>query len=82
MNIANFTINHKVTLKEFSKILKKILHSKVHKFPVDGKFLKKNGMKEGATLGEVLKLIEKEWVKNNFTISKNRIVELIKLNLN
>jgi len=82
LNIANFTINHKVKLKEFLKILKKILHSKVHKFPVDGKFLKKNGMKEGATLGEVLKLIEKEWVKNNFTISKNRIVELIKLNLN
>jgi len=82
LNIANFTINHKVKLKEFLKILKKILHSKVHKFPVDGKFLIKNGMKEGANFGEVLKLIEKEWVKNNFTISKNRIVELIKLNLN
>ena len=39
-------------------------------------------MKEGAAVGKVLKLIEKEWINNNFTISKNRILELIKLNLN
>jgi tRNA nucleotidyltransferase/poly(A) polymerase len=82
LNIANFTINNKVNLKDFLKILRKILHSKLHEFPVDGKFLIQNGMKEGATLGKVLKLIEKEWIKNNFSISKNRVAQLIKLNLN
>ena len=82
LNIANFTINNKVNLKDFLKILRKILHSKLHEFPVDGKFLIQNGMKEGATLGKVLKLIEKEWIKNNFSISKNKVVQLIKLNLN
>jgi len=41
-----------------------------------------NGMKEGVSLGKVLKLIEEEWINNNFKISKDRILELIKLNLN
>jgi tRNA nucleotidyltransferase/poly(A) polymerase len=82
LNIINFIINNKFKLNDFLKILKEILQSKVYKFPVDGKFLIQNGMKEGAVVGKVLKLIEKEWINNNFTISKNRILELIKLNLN
>ena len=82
LNIINFTINNKFKLNDFLKILREILQSKVYKLPVDGKFLIQNGMKEGAVIGKVLKLIEKEWINNNFTISKNRILELIKLNLN
>ena len=82
LNIINFTINNKLKLKDFLEILRKILQSTAYKFPVDGKFLIQNGMKEGAAVGKVLKLIEKEWINNNFTISKNRILELIKLNLN
>ena len=39
-------------------------------------------MKEGQSLGKVLKELEKEWVNNNFKISNNRIDEIIKININ
>ena len=82
LNIINFSTDDKFKLKDFLKILTKILQSKVYKLPIDGKFLIQNGMKEGSNLGKVLKLIEKEWIENNFIISKDRILQLIKLNLN
>ena len=80
LNILNFTNNANYNFKYFSNILKKILQSKIYKLPVDGRYLIQNGMKEGAALGKVLKIIEKEWVSNNFKISKNKIEELIRLN--
>ena len=82
LNIINFTNNTDYKLKNFSKTLKKILQSKRHAFPIDGKYLIQNGMKEGSALGKVLKLIEKEWISRGFTISKDRIKEIIKLNIN
>ena len=82
LNILSFASNPKYNLASFSKTLKKILESKIHKFSIDGRYLMNNGMKEGVSLGKVLKLIEEEWINNNFKISKDRILELIKLNLN
>jgi hypothetical protein len=41
-----------------------------------------NGMKQGFKLGRVLKLIEDEWIKNGFKISKSRVEEIVKLNEN
>ena len=58
LNILNFVINPKCKLEYFFVILKNILQSKVHAFPIDGKYLIKNGMKEGTILGRVLKIIE------------------------
>jgi len=82
LNILNFVNNSKYNFKDFSKILKKILQSKSHLFPIDGKYLMQNGMKEGSILGKVLKIIENEWVANGFKISKDRIKEIIKSNSN
>ena len=82
LNILNFINNSKYKLKDFSEILKKILQSKVHVLPIDGKYLIENGMKEGSTLGRVLKIIEDEWIINGFKISKDRVKEIIKLNQN
>ena len=81
LNIINFVNNLKYKLNDFSKIFKMILKSKVHLFPIDGKYLMNNGMKEGSTLGRVLKIIEKEWIANGFKISKDRVKEIIKSNL-
>ena len=81
LNIINFVNNLKYKLNDFSKIFKMILKSKVHLFPIDGKYLMNNGMKEGSTLGRVLKIIEKEWIVNGFKISKDRVKEIIKSNL-
>ena len=47
----------------------------------DGELLKKKGMKEGQSLGNVLKILETEWVTNNFKISNERIDEIIQINL-
>ena len=70
LNIINFSINSKIKIDEFSKILNLVLKSNVPKLHVNGKYLMKNGMKEGESLGKVLKKIESEWVNNNFEILK------------
>tara|TARA_B100001057_G_scaffold465859_1_gene522386 strand:+ start:51 stop:1313 length:1263 start_codon:yes stop_codon:yes gene_type:complete len=82
LNIINFAINTQYKLKDFSEIMRRILQSKLHAFPFNGKYLIKNGMKEGLALGKVLKMIEDEWINNNFKISKDRVKEIIKLNSN
>ena len=80
LNLINFSINSKVREKDFLKILNKILKIKVPVFPIDGEYLKQKGMKEGQSLGKVLKILEKDWINNNFKISNERIEEIIKIN--
>ena len=82
LNLVNFAINSKVKIKDFSKTLNKILKTKVPTFPIDGETLKQKGMQEGQTLGNVLKILEREWIKNNFKISNERVEEIIKVNSN
>ena len=82
LNILNFVINEKLKFKDFSETLKRILKSKTHQFPFDGKYLIKNGMQQGSLMGIVLKEIEEEWIKNNFKISKERVREIIVLRSN
>ena len=79
LNIINFSINPKIKIDEFLKILNLVLKSNVPKLHVNGEYLKKNGMKEGESLGKVLKKIESEWANNNFEISNQRIKDLIKI---
>ena len=81
LNILNYATNSKYEFKNFAETLKKILKSKVHVFQIDGKYLMQNGMKEGSTLGRVLKIIEGEWIDNSFKISKDRVKEIIRSNL-
>ena len=82
LNILNFVINEKIKFKDFSDTLKKILQSKKQKFPIDGKYLMDNGMKQGSQMGKVLKKIEEEWIKNNFQISEDQMKEIIRLHCN
>ena len=82
LNILNFVINEKIKFKDFSDTLKKILQSKKHNLPVDGKYLMENGMKQGSQIGKVLKRIEEEWIKNNFKISEDQMKEIIRLHSN
>ena len=79
LNIINFSINSKIKIDEFSKTLNLVLKSNIPKLHVNGEYLKKNGMKEGESLGKVLKKIESEWANNNFEISNERIQDLIKI---
>jgi len=82
LNLINFSINTKVKINDFSKIFNKILKIKIPVFPIDGGLLKQKGMQEGQSLGNVLKILEKEWIDNNFKISNERIEEIIRVNSN
>ena len=82
LNLLNFTINSKTKYKEFLNTLNKITKFKMPNFHINGEFLKQNGMKENATLGKVLNIIEEEWINNNFKISDDRVKELIRINSN
>tara|TARA_B110000211_G_scaffold234069_1_gene302292 strand:- start:1863 stop:3125 length:1263 start_codon:yes stop_codon:yes gene_type:complete len=81
LNTLIFMDNSKFKTSDYLNINKKIIESKMPKLPIDGKYLMQNGMKEGTSLGKVLKLIEEEWINNNFIISQDRVKELIKINL-
>ena len=82
LNLINFSINSKVKINDFTKTLNKILKIKVPMFPIDGETLKQKGMQEGQMLGNVLKILEKEWINNNFKISNERVEEIIRFNSN
>ena len=82
LNILHYAVNLKFKYKDFSETLKKILESKTHKLTIDGRYLIKNGMKQGSAVGKVLKEIEVEWLKNNFQISKDRVKEIIQIHSN
>ena len=82
LSLINFAINLKIKFNDFSETLNNILKAKAPIFPIDGELLKQKGMKEGKSLGNVLKKLEKEWVNNDFKISNDRIDEIIKINSN
>ncbi len=82
LNLINFSMKPNVKIHQFSKNFKKILKTKIPLFKVNGEILKQYGMQEGQSLGNVLKIIEKEWIEKNFTISDERIKEIIKNNSN
>ena len=82
LNILNYVSNNKYKISDFIKNLKKILNTKIPKFHIDGKYLMRHGMSEGARLGKTLKVIEKEWIDNDFKISNENVLEIIKKNSN
>ena len=48
-------------------------HWKIPEFPISADYLKQKGYKEGPTLGQKLKSLEEEWIKNDFFIEKNKL---------
>ncbi len=76
LNTLYFSINKK-KLNDYLIITKKINNLNVPKFIFDGNFLKKNGMNQGASIGKTLKLIEQEWLNNNFKVSDKKVLQII-----
>ena len=77
LNILGFLVKKKMTIDEYSRNLDNINKSNVPHFSYDGNFLKKNGLKEGTIIGKTLKIIESEWIKNNFDLSNKKVLEII-----
>ncbi len=78
LNTLNFTSNKKIKIKNYFDALNNIKKIDIPKFSFDGNYLKEKGMKEGALIGKTLKLIEREWLDNNFKVSDKRVLEIIK----
>ena len=68
---------NKITLKEvnFFQIIEKI---SIPKFPFDGNFLLKKGIKEGKKVGKILKEAEQTWIQNNFNLTSQDLELIIK----
>ena len=77
LNILYFSNFKKVKLQDYLNVLNNINKIDMPKFSFDGNYLKKKGMKEGALIGRTLKLIEKEWLENEFQISEKRVLKII-----
>ena len=77
LNILNFTNRKKFKLEDYMEKLSIIRKTSLPKFPFDGNYLKKRGVKEGEVIGRILKLLELEWLDNNFKISNQRISNII-----
>ena len=82
LNIMNYVLNTKHKIKDFSENLRRILKSRTKKFPIDGKYLIDKGMQQGSQMGQVLKKVEEEWIKNNFKISQDKIEDIIRSHSN
>jgi len=78
LNVLYFSDNKKAKLKDYLDILSNIKKLNIPKFSFDGNYLKEKGMKEGALIGKTLKLIESEWLDNDFQISNERVLKIIK----
>ena len=78
LNILNFANSKKAKLKNYLDTLKTIDKLGIPKFSFDGNYLKEKGVKEGVLIGIILKLIENEWLDNDFKISNERVLEIIK----
>ena len=77
LNILYFSNFKKVKLQDYLNTLNNINKIDMPKFSFDGNYLKEKGMKEGALIGKTLKLIEKEWLDNEFQISEKRVLKII-----
>ena len=72
--LFSLCVNSKIKSSHFEKILVYVSKCDVPKFPISGDYLKSKGYKTGENLGKKLKLLEAEWIKNNFVIEK-KIIE-------
>ena len=80
LNTFYYCGNKQIKSKEYLDTLKKIEKLSIPKFLFDGNYLKEHGMKEGILIGKTLKIIENEWINNEFKISNKRVLEIIKKN--
>jgi len=78
LNTLYFSNSKKSKLKDYLDMLNNIKKIDIPKFSFDGNYLKEKGIQEGALIGKILKLIESEWINNDFEISEERVLEIIK----
>ncbi len=78
LNTLCFSNEKKTKVKDYLNIFNNIKKLNIPKFSFDGKYLKENGMIEGTLIGKTLELIEQEWLDNDFKVSRERVLEIVK----
>ena len=64
-------------IQDYLKLYNVIDKISFPKCPFDGNYLKNRGIKEGAAIGKILKLLKEEWINNNFKVSDQKILKII-----
>ncbi len=81
--VINDILNYRfITSKKNTQEIKKLIdfykNKLIPKMPISAEFLmKKFNIPEGKQMGIKLKIIEKEWVKNNFQISNKQVNQIV-----
>ena len=77
INAINKIVTQKID-KKFVNLIKEFQSKDLPSMPVGAKFLMENyQIQEGKRLGNKLKIIEEEWVNNNFKLSKKQIDKIV-----
>ena len=76
--LFSICINNKIHLNEIEKLINYTTKCLVPKFPISGDYLKQHGFVTGELLGKKLKLLEEQWIDNNFIIDKKEIEKSFK----
>ena len=73
-----YLIKSKKNTEDIQKLIDLYQKKTIPKMPVGAEFLmKKFNISEGKQLGVKLKVIEEEWVKNNFQISDKKVIQIM-----
>ena len=71
--LFSMCLSNKVKISDIVELIYFVDECKIPKFPISGDFLKKYGYESGERLGKKLKLLEEEWIKNNFVLDKKNL---------
>ena len=73
-----YLIKSKKNTEDIQKLIDLYQKKTIPKMPIGAEFLmKKFNISEGKQLGVKLKVIEEEWVKNNFQISDKKVIQIM-----
>jgi len=75
--LINYTDKKNSNSDYFLSHLKKLENTKRPVFPYNGRYLKKKGLTEGKNFGLILKSIEELWLKKNFNLLDEEVLEII-----
>ena len=70
--------NNKLKELNVDKLINYVKTCAVPKFPLSGDYLKNLGYETGQELGKKLKLLEEQWIANNFVIDKKIVKKILK----
>ena len=80
LSIINFLDNNKFSVKDTKNNLKEIDQIILPKLPFDGQYLINRGFDEGKKIGQVLKVLEKKWIENDFSLKEDAIKIILNKN--